>query len=97
MENRNLITVSSFCTYHGLEISFISKVQEEGLLEISYIEGDTYLPEDILHKLEQIVRLYKELNINPEGIGAIFHLLEKIEHLQEENEKLKTRLRKYEI
>jgi hypothetical protein len=46
--------------------------------------------------LEQIVRLYQELNINPEGIDAINVLLKHIENMQNEITDLRNKLNFYE-
>ncbi|WP_143960957.1 chaperone modulator CbpM [Litoribacter populi] len=91
--NRNeLITLRSFCHFHEIEVSFVIQVQEEGLLELLQIEEETFIREEELSKLERMVRLYKQLRINAEGIGAIMQLLEKIEALEVENEMLKKKL-----
>lgn len=42
--------------------------------------------------LEKMVRLHNELDINPEGIQAIHHLLGQVESLQEEVAALKRKL-----
>ena len=42
--------------------------------------------------LEKMVRLHNELDINPEGIQAIYHLLGQVESLQQEVAALKRRL-----
>jgi hypothetical protein len=49
-----------------------------------------------LSKAEKIVRLYKDLDINLEGIEVINQLLYRIEILQGEIISLKNRLRLYE-
>ena len=45
---------------------------------------------------EKVVRLYSELNINPEGIDAIVNLLQRIKELDSEIQYLKNRLNLYE-
>jgi hypothetical protein len=49
-----------------------------------------------LQKLEKMVRLHHDLDINIAGIEAIAHLLERLEYLQDEMRTLKNRLRLYE-
>jgi uncharacterized protein YoxC len=46
--------------------------------------------------LERLVRLHQDLNINLEGLGAVSHLLHKVNALQEEVQKLRKRVQKYE-
>jgi hypothetical protein len=71
--------------------------QELGLVEIVQEEAEFYLEEEKLSRLEQIVRLYKDLDLNPEGVEVVMGLLKKIEELQEENFSLKRKLRNREL
>ncbi len=96
MQTENLISENEFCENHNIEISFIRSVQEIGLIEIEIIEETGYIHENQLQELERIIRLYNELDINLEGIETIFHLLQRITHMQDEITILKNRLRFYE-
>lgn len=91
-----IIPANEFCTNHHIEISFISSLQETGLIEITTIEETRYLHASQLKHLERIIRLYGELEINLEGIDAITNLLQRINDLQNEITALKNRLRLYE-
>jgi len=84
MEREDLIPVEDFCIYHNIEYSFISSLEDSGLIRVSSIEQSTYIPTDELQKLEKFVRLHYDLDINVEGIETINHLLEKIEELQKQ-------------
>jgi chaperone modulatory protein CbpM len=92
----NLISVDVFCSNHQVEISFISTLQESGLIEITTIKETAYIDSDQLQKLEKLLRFYYEMDINIEGIEAITHLLQRTETLQNEIIQLKNRLRLYE-
>jgi len=96
MENRNLIAIETFCTFHKVKHSFIYMIEDAGLIEIIVVDNRPFVYEEKLSSLERIVRLYKELDINPEGIGAVLQLLDKIEDLQRENYVLKKRLERIE-
>ena len=96
MEIENLIPANEFCIRHKIEISFISSLQESGLIEITTIEETSYIDSDQLQKLESFLRMHYEMDINMEGIEAISHLLQRTESMQEEILKLKNRLRLYE-
>ncbi|HSJ68221.1 MAG TPA: chaperone modulator CbpM [Anditalea sp.] len=95
MEYRNLIAIETFCTYHNVENSFIYTVEDAGLIEIILVDDVYFIDEDHLSDLERIVRLYKELDINAEGIGAILQLLDRIDDLQRENDFLKKKLERF--
>lgn len=96
MRTEHLIAVNDFCVYHQVEYTFISSLQEAGLVEITIIDKNTYIPETELQKLEKMIRLHNELEINVPGIEAITHLLKRVEQLQEDTRGLKNRLRMYE-
>ena len=92
----NLISTSEFCVYHNIEFSFISHLKEFGLVETIMLKQIDYIPEDQIGKLERMIRLHRELDINLEGIDTIDHLLDRIQHLQDEVISLKNKLRLYE-
>lgn len=95
-ESEILIPVVKFCDNHRIEMQFITTLHENGLVEIIK-EGDTlYVHVEKIPRLEKIVRMHYELNINLEGIEAISHLLERVESLQHENIELRNRLRVFE-
>ena len=96
MRTKNLIALDEFCTHHNIEISFISSLQQNGLIEVTTIEDTGFIDLAQLRHLEKIVRLHNELDINLEGIETIIHLLQRIITLQEDNIALKNRLRLYE-
>jgi hypothetical protein len=96
MNKVNLIPANEFCASHNIEISFIESLQEAGLIETTTIKETEYINENQLYELEKIVRLYYELNINLEGIDTIFHLLQRINDMQDEITLLRNRLRLYE-
>ncbi|MCK9399738.1 MAG: chaperone modulator CbpM [Bacteroidales bacterium] len=97
MQTEYLIAVDEFCTNHNIEISFISSLQQTGLIEITTIKETGFIDAGQLQQLEKFIRLYYELDINLEGIDTITHLLQKILSLQDEIIELKNRLRLYEI
>jgi len=97
MHKGNLIALDEFCAMHNVEISFISSLQETGLIEISTIEDSGFIDISQIQQLEKFLRFYYDLDINLEGIETITHLLQRINALQEEVISLKNRLRVYEI
>ncbi len=89
MERDDLIPAKDFCIYHNIEYSFISSLEDSGLISVTSIEHSRYIPADELEKLEKFVRLHYDLDINVEGIETISHLLEKIGELQKQILQLK--------
>jgi hypothetical protein len=96
MQTNYLIAVDEFCANHNIEISFISTLQQNGLIEIKTIEETGFIDQDQLLQLEKIVRLYYELDINLEGIETINYLLQRISSMQDEIRNLRNRIQFYE-
>ena len=96
MKNEILISADEFCVHHHIEFSFIRNLQEFGMIEIVTEQETNYIPESQLEKLERILRLHQDLEINVEGIDAITHLLTRLNDMQIENALLKNKLRLYE-
>jgi len=96
MQPEYLITVNEFCANHNIEISFISSLQQTGLIEITTIEETGFIDADQLQQLEKFIRLFYDLDINLEGIETITHLLQRINSMQDEIIALTNRLRLYE-
>ena len=96
MTTGQLIAASELCGYYHIEYTFITHLSEAGLVEVATIGDTAYVPEAELQKLEKMINLHHELDINLEGIEAITHLLERISQMQQEVQALKNRLRLYE-
>jgi hypothetical protein len=96
MKSENLIALNEFCHHHNIEISFVSSLQESGLIEIRTIKEAGFIEASQLQQLEKIIRLFYELDINLEGIQTINHLLNRIIELKNEVTGLKNRLSLYE-
>lgn len=96
MQTENLIAADDFCIYHNIEFSFIRNLCEFGLIETVTVKKVDYIPENQLNKLERMLRLHRELDINMEGIDTIDHLLKRMDSLQNEVIRLKNKLRLYE-
>lgn len=96
MQTENLIPIDVFCATHNIEISFISSLQQTGLIEITTIKEAGFIDLDQLRQLEKFMHFYYELDINLEGIETITHLLQRMNAMQEEIIALRNRLRLYE-
>jgi len=73
MEQTDIIVLDEFCASHQVEISFVRSLEEYGLVQTIIVNETLCVPGNELSKLEQIVRLHQELNINSEGIDVIIN------------------------
>jgi hypothetical protein len=84
MQKEYLIAVDEFCANHNVEISFISSLEQNGLIEIKTIQEAGFIDSMQLQQLERYIRLYYEMDINLEGIETITHLLRRIDLMHNE-------------
>ena len=96
MNSKNLIHIKQFCLYHEIENTFITELNNYGLVEIIIQEEDEYLQPEQLPAIEKMIRMHYDLKINFEGIDAIYHLLNKIETLQQNLTATQNKLRLFE-
>ena len=96
MQTENLIAADDFCASHQIEFSFIQSLNKFELIEITTVEEKRFIPESQLQKLEKLVRLHYDLDINLEGIEAITYLLNRVKNMQQEIIELKNKLSVYE-
>jgi len=96
MNSENLIQIKQFCVYHEIENTFITELNNYGLVEIIIQEEDEYLQPEQLPAIEKMIRMHYDLKINLEGIDAIYHLLNKIETLQQNLTATQNKLRLFE-
>ena len=92
MEQEELIPAKDFCIHHNVEYSFISSLENSGLISIKSIKRSSFIHVDEMHKLEKFVRLHYDLDINLEGIETINYLLERIELMQKEISTLRNKI-----
>ena len=96
MRTENLITVNDFCVYHNVEYTFIDYLADAGLVKVTTVNKTSCIPLEEIQKLERLVRLHNELEINEPGLATVNNLLQKIEDMQQEMSVLKSRLSIYE-
>jgi chaperone modulatory protein CbpM len=93
MQNEDMVPATEFCMHHNIELSFIHSLKEYDMIETVLKEEKIYLPISELPRLEKIIRLHFELDINLEGIETITHLLKRMELMQERIIQLTNRLK----
>jgi len=96
MDTSYNIKVSTFCSSHGIDMSLLNIFQEFELVHIKVIESEPYLAQEELPVVEKMLRLHNDLGINPEGVHAIKHLLDRVNDLQHEVQQLRRKLGRYD-
>jgi chaperone modulatory protein CbpM len=91
-----LITISEYCVNYSVDPSFITALEESGLIVLTLIDDNKFIHFKQLVEMERFVHFHYDLQINIEGIEAIMNLLEKIKHLQHEIEVLKSQVHLHE-
>ena len=92
----SLISTTEFCERYHIEYSFITSLEQSGLIHITKVEETPFIDTEAISELEKYVRLHYDLDINVQGIEAIIHLLQRVEEMKEEINALKNRLSIYE-
>ena len=96
MNEKEYIPIIQLCDHYSLEVSFFGELHEVGLIELTSVGELQYLHQDSLVEIEKIIRIHSELKINIEGIDAILNLLQKVDDLTAELDRVKNRLSLYE-
>ncbi len=97
MATQKLVAVKQFCSYHNISEEFIQHLRQNDIIELIIVKRTGYIDEKQLHILEKAVRLHNELQVNPEGVQTILHLLSSLEKKQAEINTLRNLLEFYTI
>ena len=89
------ISVKQFCLFHNIPDSFIRDLDNYQLIEIIEKDNAQHIHIDEVEKLERLMRLHYQLNVNMEGLDIINNLHEQISLLQKEVDELKRKLAIY--
>lgn len=96
MEQEKYISLREFCRGHALQETFLFRLEEIELIRIERIRSEAYFHREELPRLERLIRLHRDLDIGPQGLQAVDHLLGRIQRMQEEMAALRRRLDRWE-
>ena len=96
MKTKDLISIQKICTYYRVPESFITSLYEYELIDIVTQDTNRCVSITQIKTIEKLMRMHYDLDINLEGIHAIYNLLNQVEDLQEQVNVLKNRLDFYE-
>ena len=89
MEQQHRISKTKVIRLYKIKSSFFNDLVANGLIKTEIIDRITYVHYDQLSALERFVNWHYDLEINVPSMQIIHRLLEKIQVLQEENQKLR--------
>jgi hypothetical protein len=89
MEQQHRISKTKVIRLYKIKSSFFNDLVANGLIKTEIIDRVTYIHYDQLSALERFVNWHYDLEINVPSMQIIHRLLEKIQVLQEENQKLR--------
>lgn len=90
------IAVEEFCNHHGIEVMLLREFAEFGLVDLYVEENREFLPDVEVSRVERMLRLSQELEVNKEGIDIILHMREELKQLRREAANLRYRLQQLE-
>lgn len=93
---KDFIPIEQLCLQYELETDFFIQTHEFGLIEFIIIDNNQCIPIEQVKDIETILRLRLELGINMEGVGAVLHLLQKMDSMSQELTTLRNKLSVYE-
>lgn len=93
--NEKRILYSECVRIYQVKESFIDSLGELGLIRIAQMDSERYVEYEDLDDLEQFVRWHNDMDINPEGIEALYYVLGRVRELQSEIEYLRRELKLY--
>ena len=96
METRELIPVEILCNQYNIPVAFFNNLQEFELIQIVNKKSGYFIHISQIKQVEKLIRLHFDLEINFEGLDAIYNLLNQVETLKEEVKLLQNKLRFYE-
>lgn len=90
------ITIEEFSTRHGVDKALIREFMDFGLVTAHpQQEGECLTADDTEH-VARLIRLYRDLGINKEGIDIIIAMREQLIHMSKELEAFKYKAQRLE-
>ena len=96
METQKLISIQQFCEHYSIPINFINALKEYELIEVIVENNQDCILITHINKVEKIIRLHYDLDINLEGVDVIYNLLNQVDLLKKENTDLQNKIKFYE-
>lgn len=86
------IAAQQFCIHYKIPLSFIESLSSFELIELIEVKNSKHLHINDIQRIEKMMRLHYDLNVNFEGLDIINRLTSQINSLQEELNELKNKI-----
>ena len=96
MEQEHYISLREFCQGHALDETFLFRLEAFELIRIERVRSEACFHREELPRLERLIRLHRDLDIGPQGLQAIDHLLGRMQRMQDEMAAMRRRLDRWE-
>lgn len=90
------ITIEEFCNHHGVEAQLIREFADFGLVHLQTEQDQEVLVGSEINRVERMLRLAQDLDLNPEGIDIILNMRQELLRLRRRTQRLQNRLRQLE-
>ena len=90
------ISIHEISRFHEVDIRILEELAGSGLVETLWKEEEWCIREQDLEPLELMIRLHRDLGVNPAGIETIFYMRQRLQAMRRRMETLEARLRRYE-
>lgn len=92
MKTDKFLLITEICQYYHIETDFFEEIEYHQLLDVHQISGQKFIHQKQLNRLEKILRLHDELDLNLQGIDVVFGMMDRIEKLERELRQTKSKL-----
>jgi chaperone modulatory protein CbpM len=96
MKTDKLITIETLCAHYQINPGFVTALNEIGLIETIQIQDEQFIDTVHLVRIERIIRLHEDLEINLEGIEVIDRLLDRLDLMRKQIIILENKLQRFE-
>ena len=96
MASTVFITIEEFSTQFGIQQELIQEFMEFGLVTVYRQQEGEYLMADDTEHVARLIRLYRDLGINKEGIDIILSMRDQLIQLHDELNKVRNKAQRLE-
>jgi hypothetical protein len=87
-----LIAVKTFCLQHNIPADFILELHQHEIIQLVIEKRNRFIPVKQLQELERIVRIYRDLQLDINGIQTVLHLVNRLQEKEAEITALRNQL-----